>query len=70
MTGKQIRMKRLGLEMSQWDIANRIGVTQAVISYAERGGIVAEKTRLAIIHTLEEAEANTTKAEHKEIIAA
>ncbi len=46
--GERLRLRRRALELSQWDVAERLGITQSAVSLAERGRVEARPLELAL----------------------
>lgn len=50
--GREIRTKRRELEMSQWELAVRVGVTQSHVSNIEHGYVTPDDDLLEAIRSI------------------
>lgn len=46
--GLRVRLRRRALGLSQWDVAQRLGITQSAVSQAECGRVEARQLELAL----------------------
>ncbi len=46
--GLRARRRRVALGLSQWEVAQRLGITQSAVSLAERGRVEARPLELAL----------------------